>query len=91
MRDRERHRASISCYLVLASSVPFLNVEASLAQELSVEERACIISAVAKLPQAARAAFVRAVCIAPRAVAVELFPPFHHVAPAPVFLDQLTD
>jgi hypothetical protein len=37
----------------MASSVPFLNVGASLAQELSVEERACIISAVAKLPQAA--------------------------------------
>jgi hypothetical protein len=53
MRNRERHRASIICYLVLASAVPFLNVEASLAQELSVEERACIISAVAKLPQAA--------------------------------------
>jgi hypothetical protein len=53
MRNRERHRASIICYLVFASSVPFLNVGASLAQELSVEERACIISAVAKLPQAA--------------------------------------
>jgi hypothetical protein len=38
---------------VLASAVPFLNVEASLAQEFSVEERACITSAVAKLPQVA--------------------------------------
>src|SRR5262245_10268104 len=47
------HRASIIRYLVLASSVPFLTVEASSAQELSVEERRCIISAVAKLPQAA--------------------------------------
>jgi hypothetical protein len=46
-------RASIICYLVLASAVPFLNVEASLAQELSVEDRACITSAVAKLPQVA--------------------------------------
>jgi len=38
---------------VLASAVPLLNVEASLAHGVSVEERACIISAVAKLPQAA--------------------------------------
>jgi|SRR5262249_38608269 hypothetical protein len=53
MRVRKTHRASIICYAVLASSVPFLNVEASLAQELSVEERACITSAAAKLPEAA--------------------------------------
>jgi hypothetical protein len=45
-------RASIICYLV-SSAVPFLNVEASLAQELSVEDRACITNAAAKLPQAA--------------------------------------
>jgi hypothetical protein len=32
------------------------------------------------------AAFVQAVCIAPRTVAVELFLPFHHVALAAVFL-----
>ena len=43
-------RASIICYLFLASAVPLLKVEASLAQELSVEDRACITSAVAKLP-----------------------------------------
>jgi hypothetical protein len=46
-------RASIIYYLVLASAVPFLNLKASLAQELSAEERACIVSAAAKLPQAA--------------------------------------
>ena len=46
-------RTSIICYLVLASAAPFLNVEASLAQELSVEDRACITGAVAKLPQVA--------------------------------------
>jgi hypothetical protein len=45
-------RASIICYLV-ASAVPFLNVEASLAEELSVEDRSCITGAVAKLPQIA--------------------------------------
>jgi hypothetical protein len=28
------------------------------------------------------------VCIAPRAVTVKLFFPFHHVGPAPVFLDK---
>ena len=39
--------------IVLASAVHFLNVEVSLAQELSVEDRACITGAVAKLPQAA--------------------------------------
>src|SRR5260370_29363855 len=44
---------TIIWYLVLASAVPFLNVEASLAQELSVEDRACITGAVAKLPQVA--------------------------------------
>ena len=38
------------CYLLLASAMPFLKVEASLAQELSAEDRACITSAVAKLP-----------------------------------------
>jgi hypothetical protein len=43
----------IICYLVLASVVHFLNVEVSLAQELSVEDRACITGAVAKLPQTA--------------------------------------
>src|SRR5262245_48655383 len=46
-------RTSTICYLVLASAVPFLNVGASLAQELSVEDRACITGAVAKLPQVA--------------------------------------
>ena len=46
-------RASIICYLILASAVPLLKLEASLAQELSVEDRACITNAVAKLPQAA--------------------------------------
>ena len=46
-------RASIICYLVSASAVPFLNVEASLTEELSVEDRACITGAVAKLPQVA--------------------------------------
>ncbi len=46
-------RASIICYLVSASAVPFLNVEASLAEELSVEDRACFTGAVAKLPQVA--------------------------------------
>ena len=45
-------RASIICYLV-SSAVPFLNVEASLAEELSVEDRTCITGAVAKLPQVA--------------------------------------
>jgi len=44
-------KASIICYLVLASAVHFLNIEASLAQELSVEDRACITNAVAKLAQ----------------------------------------
>jgi hypothetical protein len=47
MRNRERHRTSIISYLLLVGRA------ASLAQELSVEERTCIISAVAKLPQAA--------------------------------------
>jgi len=58
-------RASIICYLVLASAVPFLNVEASLAQELSVEDRACITSAVAKLPQVA-ALKIEGTCTASR-------------------------
>ena len=38
------------CYLLLASAMPLLKVEASLAQELSVEDRACIVNAAAKLP-----------------------------------------
>jgi hypothetical protein len=46
-------RASIICYLILASAVPLLKPEASLAQELSVEDRTCITNAVAKLPPAA--------------------------------------
>jgi hypothetical protein len=46
-------RASIICYLLLASAVTFLNGQASLAQELSVEDRACILRAATKLPQAA--------------------------------------
>jgi hypothetical protein len=37
------------CYLLLASAMPLLKVEASLAQE-SAEDRACILSSVAKLP-----------------------------------------
>jgi hypothetical protein len=41
------------CYLLLISAMPLLKIEASLAQELSVENRACITSAVAKLPQVA--------------------------------------
>jgi len=40
------------CYLLI-SAMPLLEIEASLAQELSVEDRACITSAVAKLPQVA--------------------------------------
>ena len=38
------------CYLVLASAMSLLKVEASLAQELSAEDWACILSSVAKLP-----------------------------------------
>jgi hypothetical protein len=38
------------CYLLLISAMPLLKVEATLAQELSVEDRACITNAVAKLP-----------------------------------------
>ena len=38
------------CCLLLASAMSFLKVEASLAQELSAEDRACILSSVAKLP-----------------------------------------
>ena len=38
---------------MLASAVHFLNVEVSLTQELSVEDRACITNAVAKPPQVA--------------------------------------
>jgi hypothetical protein len=41
------------CYLLLASAMSLLKVEASLAQELSVEDRACITNAAAKLPQVA--------------------------------------
>ena len=37
------------CYLLLASAMSLLKVEASLAQE-SAEDRACILSSVAKLP-----------------------------------------
>jgi hypothetical protein len=37
------------------------------------------------------APFVQAECIAPRAVPVKLFLPFHHVCLAPVFLDQLAN
>src|SRR5262245_39149014 len=33
--------------------------------------------------------FVQAVRVAPRAVAVKLFPPFHHIAVAAVFRNQL--
>jgi hypothetical protein len=44
---------SITWHLMLASAVPFLKLEASLAQELSVADRACITQAAAKLPQAA--------------------------------------
>ena len=38
------------CCLLLASAMSLLKVEASLAQELSAEDRACILSSVAKLP-----------------------------------------
>src|SRR6266566_9690191 len=41
------------CHLLLLSAMPILKTEASLAQELSVEDRACITNAVAKLPQVA--------------------------------------
>src|SRR2546425_239056 len=37
------------CYLLLASAVSLLKVEASLAQELSAEDRACINRAGEKL------------------------------------------
>jgi hypothetical protein len=37
------------------------------------------------------APFVQAECIAPRAVAVKLFLPFHHVCLAAVFLDEPAD
>jgi hypothetical protein len=53
MRNRERHKASIICYLVLASAVHFLNVEVSLAQELSVEERwSCFLRQAVKVDSA---------------------------------------
>ena len=41
------------CCLLLISAMPLLKIEASLAQELSVEDRVCIANAVTKLPQAA--------------------------------------
>ena len=41
------------CYLLLASAMSLLKVEASLAQELSAEDRACILSSVGKLPNTA--------------------------------------
>ena len=34
---------------------------------------------------------MQAVCVALRAISVEHFPPFHYVALAPIFLDQLVD
>ena len=37
------------------------------------------------------AALVHAMCIAPRAVPVKLFLPFHQVCLAPVFLDEFAD
>jgi hypothetical protein len=37
------------------------------------------------------APFVQAVCIAPWAIAVKLFLPFHHVCLAAVFLDEFAD
>src|SRR6516165_9906807 len=46
-------KASITWHLILASAVPLLKLEASLAEELSVADRACITEAAAKLPQAA--------------------------------------
>ena len=42
------------CYLLLASAMSLLEVEASLAQEPSAEDRACILSAVSKLPNIPR-------------------------------------
>ena len=41
------------CCLSLITAIPLLKIEASLAQELSVEDRMCITNAVAKLPQVA--------------------------------------
>jgi hypothetical protein len=38
------------CYLLLVSAMSLLKIETSLAQELSAEERACILSSVGKLP-----------------------------------------
>ena len=35
----------------LASATPLLNIEASMAQERSAEDRACIIAAVERLPR----------------------------------------
>jgi len=46
-------RRPIICYLALACAVPLLKLEACLAQELSVPDRACITEAATKLPQAA--------------------------------------
>ena len=39
--------------MILASAVPLLKLEASLAQELSVDDRACITNAAVQLPQTA--------------------------------------
>ncbi len=41
------------CRLLLALIISLLNVESSSAQQLSVEDRACITAATAKLPQTA--------------------------------------
>ena len=40
------------CCMLLASATPLLNIEASMAQELPAEDRACIIAAIGKLPPA---------------------------------------
>ena len=45
-------RASIICHLILASALT-LKFEVSLAQELSVDDRACITNAAVQLPQTA--------------------------------------
>jgi hypothetical protein len=43
-------KASIIAVLLLASATLLLNVEASLAQELSAEDRACVNAAIDRLP-----------------------------------------
>ena len=43
-------KASIIAVLLLASVASLLNVKASLAQELSAEDRACINAAIDRLP-----------------------------------------